>query len=62
LLLKEVTRNYLGQCPNYSRWNRLHGANALLVKEFSALYGTRRFITVFTRARHWSIFLYGNIW
>jgi len=26
-----------------------------LVKKFPALYGTRRFITVFTRARHWSL-------
>jgi len=26
-----------------------------LVKKFSAFYGTRRFITVFTRARHWSL-------
>jgi len=25
-----------------------------LVKKFPAFYGTRRFITVFTRARHWS--------
>jgi len=27
---------------------------AQLVKKFPADYGTRRFITVFTRARHWS--------
>jgi hypothetical protein len=26
-----------------------------LLKEFPALYGTRRFITVITRARHWSL-------
>jgi hypothetical protein len=26
-----------------------------LVKKFSAFYGTRRFITVFTTARHWSL-------
>jgi hypothetical protein len=26
-----------------------------LVKKFPAFYGTRRFITVFTRARHWSL-------
>jgi hypothetical protein len=26
-----------------------------LVKKFSAFYGTRKFITVFTRARHWSL-------
>jgi hypothetical protein len=25
-----------------------------LMREFSAFYGTRRFITMFTRARHWS--------
>jgi hypothetical protein len=24
-------------------------------KKFSAFYGTRRFITVFTRALHWSL-------
>jgi hypothetical protein len=28
-----------------------------LVKKFPAFYGTRRFITVFTRARHWSLCL-----
>jgi hypothetical protein len=28
---------------------------AQLVNKFSAFYGTRMFITVFTRARHWSI-------
>jgi len=27
-----------------------------LVKKFPAFYGTRRFITVFTTARHWSLF------
>jgi len=27
-----------------------------LVKEFPAFYGTRNFITVSTRARHWSLF------
>jgi hypothetical protein len=27
-----------------------------LLKNFPALYGTRRFITVFTRAIHWSLF------
>jgi hypothetical protein len=26
-----------------------------LVKKFSAFYGTQRFITVFTTARHWSL-------
>jgi len=26
-----------------------------LVKEFLAFYGTRRYITVFIRARHWSL-------
>jgi hypothetical protein len=25
------------------------------LKKFSAFYGTRRFITVFTRALHWSL-------
>jgi hypothetical protein len=29
---------------------------AQLVKNFCAIYGTRSFITVFTRARHWSPF------
>jgi hypothetical protein len=28
---------------------------AQLVKKFPAFYGTRRFMTVFTRARHWSL-------
>jgi len=27
-----------------------------LVKKFLAIHGTRRFITVFTRSRHWSLF------
>jgi hypothetical protein len=27
-----------------------------LVKKFLVFYGTRRFITVFTRARHWSLY------
>jgi hypothetical protein len=26
-----------------------------LLKKFTAFYGTRRFITVFTRSRHWSL-------
>jgi hypothetical protein len=26
-----------------------------LLKNFSAFYGTRKFITVFTRALHWSL-------
>jgi hypothetical protein len=26
-----------------------------LLKKFPALYGTQRFITVFTRALHWSL-------
>jgi len=26
-----------------------------LVKKFPAIYGTRIFITVFTRVRHWSL-------
>jgi len=28
---------------------------AQLVRKFPAFYGTRRFITVFTTARHWSL-------
>jgi hypothetical protein len=28
---------------------------AQMVKKFSAIYAARRFITVFTRARHWII-------
>jgi hypothetical protein len=28
-----------------------------LLKNFAAFYGTRRFITAFTRALHWSLFL-----
>jgi hypothetical protein len=28
---------------------------AQVVKKFPALYGIRRFITVFTRSRHWSL-------
>jgi hypothetical protein len=28
---------------------------AQLVKKFPVFYGTRRFITVFTRARHWPL-------
>jgi hypothetical protein len=28
---------------------------ALLLNNFPTLYGTRRFITVFTRAQHWSL-------
>jgi hypothetical protein len=28
---------------------------AQLVKKYPAFYGTRRFITAFTRARHWSL-------
>jgi hypothetical protein len=31
-----------------------HGVQQLL-KNFPAFYGTRRFITVFTRALHWSL-------
>jgi hypothetical protein len=42
----------------------IHGATLLLekltvtqlVKKFPTFYGTGRFITVFTRARHWSPF------
>jgi hypothetical protein len=30
--------------------------NVRLLKNFPAFYGTRRFITVFTRALHWSLF------
>jgi len=29
---------------------------AQLVKKFPSFYETRRFITVFTRARHWSLY------
>jgi hypothetical protein len=28
---------------------------AQLVKKFAVIYGTRRFIAVFTRARHWIV-------
>jgi hypothetical protein len=35
--------------------NKPHGAEQL-VKKFSAFYGARRFITVFTTVRHWSVF------
>jgi hypothetical protein len=31
-------------------------ANSKAVKEFPTFYGTRRFITVFTRTRHWSLY------
>jgi hypothetical protein len=30
-------------------------ANSHSIKKFPAFYGTRRFITVFTTARHWSL-------
>jgi hypothetical protein len=30
-------------------------ANVQPLKKFPAFYGTRRFITVFTRALHWSL-------
>jgi hypothetical protein len=31
-----------------------------LIKKLSAYYGTRRFITVFTRARYWPLSIYGK--
>jgi hypothetical protein len=40
-------------------WNRVVLEKLIvtqLVKEFNAFYETRRFITVFTRACHWSLF------
>jgi hypothetical protein len=48
---------------NNNNNKQLHGARVLLgkltvpqlVKKFPAFYGTRRFITAFTRARHLSL-------
>jgi len=34
---------------------------AQLVKKFPAFYGTRRFITLFTRTHHWTLSLVGWI-
>jgi hypothetical protein len=31
-------------------------ANSAATQEFPSIYGTRRFITVFTRALHWSTY------
>jgi hypothetical protein len=39
-------------------WNRVLLEKLIvtqLVKKFPAFYGTRRFITVFKRAHHWSL-------
>jgi len=39
-------------------WNRILLEKLLvtqLVKKFPAFYGIRKFITVFTRVRHWSL-------
>jgi hypothetical protein len=43
----------LTNCMEQSLFEKL--TDTQLVKKFPGFYGTRRFITVFTRARHWSL-------
>jgi hypothetical protein len=48
-------RNVTNQ-QRYTSWRQfVTFLDAQLVKKFPAFYGTRRFITVFTTARHWSL-------
>jgi hypothetical protein len=47
--IKEIERNSMEQSPS---WKLIF---TQLVKKFPAFYGTRKFITTFTRAHHWSV-------
>jgi hypothetical protein len=42
---------------NFHRREIIKSQVTQLIKKFLTFYGTRRFITMFTRARHWSLFL-----
>jgi len=60
-LNKEFTQNpYLckhnNQVTAHSRFLHEQLTSSQLAKKFPAFYGTRRFITAFTRARHLSLF------
>jgi hypothetical protein len=48
---------HTGELSSLTPWNEILEKliATQLVKEFSAFYGTRSFITVFTRASYWSL-------
>jgi hypothetical protein len=57
----EFAQRIPGRKP-FPMWIKLHGAESFLrnqvsqpVKKFFAFYGTRGFITMFTRSSHWSL-------
>jgi len=50
--------SFIQQTNSLTPWSRVLPEKLTvtqLVKKFLVFYGTRRFITVFTRARHWSL-------
>jgi len=48
---------YISISKQLTPWNRVLEKLIVtkLIKKYPAFYGTRRYITVFTRARHWSL-------
>jgi len=62
LMTVEHNRGLLCSTVVLTSWNRVLEklSGSWLVKKFAAFYGTRMFITAFTRARHLSFSFDGN--
>jgi len=59
VLSLQVEESGFGNCiQSLTTWSRVLLEKLMvthLVKKFPVFYGTRRFITIFTRDRHWSL-------
>jgi hypothetical protein len=56
-LIPEFTRKVRRKRRNHTTWYKVFEELIAVqsAKKFPAFHGTRRFITVYTRARHWTL-------